>query len=59
MITELPYHIYALLLTLVYFVVTPMTLSQLYSKVRKQYKKTKRQMRRKYRHMRKFGVFAG
>ncbi|CDW73619.1 UNKNOWN [Stylonychia lemnae] len=54
---ELPYKCYALLFTILYFVVSPVTLNQVYSKARKQYKKTRRNMRMKYVRVRKYGLF--
>lgn len=56
---DIPYYFCHLLLTLLYLVVTPMTIHQAYTKIRKETKRAKRNLRRKYRHYKKFGLFSG
>ncbi len=46
---DIPYYLAHILLTLVYLVVSPMTVQQAWTRIRKETKKARRNLRRKHR----------
>lgn len=54
---DIPYYVCHIIMTLVFLVVSPMTVQQAWTRIRKETKKARRNLRRKYRQIRKYGLF--